>query len=183
MISTAYAQTQTGTEVPGGAAKAPFPPFNQETFGSQLFWLVICFAVLYVLLSRWALPRVASIFADRQGKIDSDLETARRLTKESEAAIEAYEKALADARAKAQGIASATRAEFAAKAEETKKRLEAELAAKLADAERRIDTTKKAAMANVRNIAAEAAGEIVKRLTGNEPNKQSLERAVDAALH
>lgn len=183
MISTAYAQTHAGTEAPGGAAKAPFPPFNQDTFGSQIFWLAICFVVLYVLLARWALPRVASIFSARRGRIEGDFEAARRLTEESQAAIESYEKALADARAKAQSIASATRAEFAAKAEETKKRLEAELAAKLADAERKIETTKKAAMANVRNIAADAAGEIVKRLSGGEPNKQSLERAVDAALH
>lgn len=182
MISTAHAQTQTGTQAPGGP-KAPFPPFNKDTFGSQLFWLVICFAVLYVLLSRWVLPRVGSIFAARRGRIEGDLATAKRLTAESQAAIEAYEKALADARAKAQGIASATRADFAAKAEEAKKRLEAQLTAKLADAERKIETTKKAAMANVRGIAADAAGEIVKRLIGGEPNKQSVERAVDAALH
>jgi F-type H+-transporting ATPase subunit b len=183
VISTAHAQTKTGTEVPGGAAKAPFPPFNQDTFGSQLFWLVICFVVLYVLLSRWVLPRLGSIFAARQGRIEGDLEAAKRLTAESQAAVEAYEKALADARARAQTIASNTRAEFAAKAEETKKRLEAELTAKLADAERKIEATKKSAMANVRGIAADAAGEIVKRLTGGEPNKQSIERAVDAALH
>ena len=79
--------------------------------------------------------------------------------------------------------AAQSRAEFAAKAEETKKRLEAELTARLADAERKIDSTKKSAMANVRGIAAEAADEIVKRLTGTSPNKQSIERAVDAALH
>ena len=64
-----------------------------------------------------------------------------------------------------------------------KKRLEAELAAKLSEAERQIETTKKSAMANVRGIAADAASEIVKRLTGEAPAKQSLERAVDAALH
>ncbi|HEX5780194.1 MAG TPA: F0F1 ATP synthase subunit B' [Xanthobacteraceae bacterium] len=183
MTSAAYAQSKTGTEVPGGAAKAPFPPFNQDTFGSQLFWLVICFVVLYVLLSRWALPRLASIFAARQGRVEGDLEAAKRLTAESEAAIEAYEKALADARAKAQAIAGETRAEFSAKSDETKRRLEAELAAKLSEAERQIETTKKSAMANVRGIAADAAGEIVKRLIGEAPTKQSLERAVDTALH
>ena len=173
---------QAGTQAPGGV-KAPFPPFNPDTFGSQLFWLAICFVVLYVLLSRLVLPRVASIFAARRGRIEGDLEAARRLTAESQAAIEAYEKALAEARAKAQAIAGATRAEFSARAEETKKRLEAELAAKLARAELQIETTKKAAMANVRGIAADAASEIVKRLTGEAPGKQSLERAVDAALH
>src|SRR5688572_24660848 len=103
------ATPQTGTVAPGGP-KAPFPPFNSETFASQLFWLVIAFVALYVLLSRWALPRVASIFAARQGRVEGDLEAAGRLTAESQAAIEAYEKALADARAKAQAIAATTKA-------------------------------------------------------------------------
>jgi F-type H+-transporting ATPase subunit b len=173
---------QTGTQAPGGA-KAPFPPFNPDTFGSQLFWLVICFVALYVLLSRLALPRVASIFVARRGRVEGDLEAARRLTTESQAAIEAYEKALNEARTKAQAIATATRADFAARAEEKKKRLEAELSARLADAERKIETTKKAAMANVRGIAAETAGEIVQRLSGEVPSKQQIERAVDTAMH
>ncbi len=173
----------TNTSTTQAQTKAPFPPFQGETFPSQIFWLVICFVVLYVLLSRWALPHVASVFAARQGRVESDLESAKRLTAESEAAIEAYEKALAEARVRAQAIASTTRSEFAAKSDETKRRLEAELAAKLSEAERQIETTKKGAMANVRGIAADAASEIVQRLTGEAPAKQSLERAVDAALH
>jgi F-type H+-transporting ATPase subunit b len=178
----AQAQTQATTETHGGA-KAPFPPFNPETFASQVVWLVIAFVALYLLLSRFALPRVASIFAARSGRVKRDLETAERLRSESEAAIEAYEKALTDARAKAQTIASATRGEFAAKSEAKRKELEAGLAKKLAEAERQIEANKKAAMANVRGIAADAAAEIVKRLVGTAPAKQSLDRAIDAALH
>jgi F-type H+-transporting ATPase subunit b len=176
------AETKTGTEAHGGA-KAPFPPFNPETFASQLVWLAIAFVALYVLLSRLALPRVAAIFAARSGRVESDLAAAERLKSESEAAIAAYEKALAEARARAQAIASDTRSQFAAVAEERKKKLEASLAAKLADAERQIDSTKKSAMTNVRGIAADTAAEIIKRLTGEAPNKQLLERAVDSALH
>jgi F-type H+-transporting ATPase subunit b len=181
-MATAQAQTKATTESHGGA-KAPFPPFNSDTYASQVIWLVIAFVALYVLLSRVALPRVAAIFAARSGKMKADLDAAERLRSESEAAIEAYEKALADARAKAQAIASATRADFAAKADARKKELETDLAKKLADAERQIETTKKTAMTNVRGIARDAASEIVKRLVGTEPSKQSLDRAIDAALH
>jgi len=173
---------QAGTEAHGGV-KPPFPPFNSETFASQLIWLAIAFVALYVLLSRVALPRVAAIFATRSGRIEGDLAAAKRLSAESQAAIESYEKALAEARTKAQAIAAATRADFAARAEETKKRLEAELTAKLAEAERKIEATKKSAMANVRGIAADAASEIVTRLLGAAPGKQALDRAVDSALH
>lgn len=181
VAQTAGAQAQT--VAPGGAPKAPFPPFNPETFGSQLIWLAICFVALYVLLSRIALPRVGSIFAARAGRIEGDIAAAGRLKSESDAAIEAYEKALSEARANAQAIASATRAEFAARADEKKKRLDAELAGKLELAEKQIDATKKAAMANVRGIAADTAAEIVKRLIGEAPKRQMLDRAVDSALH
>jgi F-type H+-transporting ATPase subunit b len=180
-MATAQAQTKANTETQGGT-KAPFPPFNSETYASQVIWLVIAFIALYVLLSRLALPRVASIFAARSGKMQGDLAAAERLRVESEAAIAAYEKALADARARAQEIASATRADFAAKSEARKKELESALARKLADAERQVETTKKAAMANVRGIAGDAAAAIVKRLIGTEPDKQKLDRALDAAL-
>ena len=173
--------TNTNTEHPGG--KAPFPPFQSETFPSQIFWLVLCFVALYVLLSRVALPRLGGVIADRNVKIEGDLDTANRLRNESEAAQASYEKALADARAKAQALASESQAKAAVEAEAQRKKLEEGLKSKLDAAEKQIASTKTAAMTNVRGIAVDTAGLIVERLTGKAPAKQSVERAVDAALH
>jgi F-type H+-transporting ATPase subunit b len=173
--------TNTHTEVPG--KKAPFPPFQGETFPSQLFWLVICFVALYVLLSRVALPRLGGVIAARNAKIEGDLDTANRLRNESEAAQASYEKALADARAKAQALASETQAKAAAEADTQRKQLEEGLKAKLDAAEKQIAATKTAAMTNVRGIAVDTAGLIVERLTGKAPAKPAVERAVDSALH
>jgi F-type H+-transporting ATPase subunit b len=174
--------TQTGTQAPGGA-KPPFPPFDKETFGSQLIWLVIAFVALYVLLARVALPRVAAIFAARKKTLESNLAAAAKAKAESEAAIASYEKSLAEARAKSQALAAETKAKFAAEAEEKKKKLEADLATKLAAAEKQIDATRKTAMGNVRGIAVDTASAIVERLTGTAPAKPAVEKAVDAALH
>jgi F-type H+-transporting ATPase subunit b len=174
--------TNAKTEVPGHG-KAPFPPFQGETFPSQIFWLVLCFVALYVLLSRVALPRLGRVIADRQERIAGDLETANRLRNDSEAAQASYEKALTDARAKAQALAAETQAKLTAEAEAQRKKLEADLKAKLDDAEKQIATTKSAAMTNVRTIALDTAGLIVERLIGKAPAKQAVERAVDAALH
>jgi F-type H+-transporting ATPase subunit b len=174
--------TNSHTEVPGGK-KAPFPPFQGETFPSQIFWLVLCFVALYVLLSRVALPRLGKVIEVRSAKIEGDLETANRMKNESEAAQASYEKALADARAKAQALASESQAKAAAEAEAQRKQLEAGLKTKLDAAEAQIASTKKAAMSNVRGIAVDTAGLIVEQLTGKAPAKQSVERAVDAALH
>ncbi len=178
----ATATGQTGTVAHGGP-KGVFPPFNKDTFGSQLLWLAIAFAALYLLLARVALPRLAAILEVRRGRIDDDIAQAGKLKGESEAAIESYQKALAEARAKAQALAAAMRQELMAAAEQRKKQLEGGLAAKLAEAERKIEATKSAAMAHVRGIAVDTAGAIVEELMGKAPGKAAVERAVDTALH
>jgi F-type H+-transporting ATPase subunit b len=163
--------------------KGPFPPFQKEHFASQLVWLVLSFVVLYVLLWKFVLPRVAAILASRRARIEGDLADAGRAKAESEAALAHYEKSLADARANAQAIAAKTHQELAARSEARRKELEAGLAAKLADAEKQIEATKGAAMKNVRGIAFDAAGAIVERLTGLAPAKPAVERAVDRAIN
>jgi F-type H+-transporting ATPase subunit b len=173
--------TNSHTEVPGGH-KGAFPPFNPTTFASQLIWLVITFVFLYVMMSKVALPRVGRIIEQRQKRIDDDLADAGKLKVQSDEAIAAYEKALADARARAQLIANETRDRQAAEAAKTRKRLEGELNVKLAVAEKSIAATKQAAMANVRGIAADAAKAIVERLIGSVPDDAAVEAAVTAAL-
>jgi F-type H+-transporting ATPase subunit b len=174
--------TAAQTEAPGAPHSAPFPPFERETFPSQLFWLVICFIALYVMTARLVRPRVGGIIDGRNKRIADDLAEASRLKAESDAAIAAYEKALADARARAQAIATETRDQLQAEADRNRKTLEDQLAARLADAEKTIAATKTAAMANVRGIAAEAAAAIVTRLTGVTAPGSAVDAAVDAAL-
>jgi F-type H+-transporting ATPase subunit b len=173
--------TNSHTEQPSGH-KGAFPPFNPTTFASQLFWLVIAFVVLYVLMAKLAIPRIGSIIESRQKSIADDLAGAASLKAESDAAIAAYEKALAEARARAQAIANETRDKQAAAAEATRKRLEGELNAKLAEAEKTIAATKQAAMANVRGIAADATKAIVERLIGKAPADAEVDAAVADAL-
>jgi F-type H+-transporting ATPase subunit b len=169
------------TEVPG-THKGAFPPFQSETFASQIFWLVLCFAVLYLLMAKVALPRIGGILEARRSRIADDLAQAERLKERSDAAIVVYEKALADARARAQAIANETRQKQAAAAEESRKALEAQLDAKLAQAEKQIAATKTAAMANVQAIAVDAAAAIVERLIGTTPAGQDVAAAVEAVL-
>jgi len=169
------------TQAPGGA-KEPFPPFQQDTFASQLLWLVLIFGALYLLMARVALPRVGRIFAARSSQIENDLAEANRLKGETEAAITAYEKVLADARADAQSIAGKTRDALMAEADKRRKALEDQLGRKLEEAEKAIVTTKTAAMSNVKGIATEAASAIVQRLIGQAPSDKTVADAVADVL-
>ena len=179
--SRAEGKTMTAhTEAEGGAHA--FPPFQKDTFASQLLSLAIAFVALYLIVSRVALPRVGSVLDARHNKIEGDLAAAQRYKDESDAAMKAYESELAAARSRAQTISAQTREKLGAQSEAERKRLEERLAHKLADAEKRISATRVAAMKNVRNIATDAAGSIVQRLTGIAPDGKSVAAAVDASL-
>ncbi|MEA2934085.1 MAG: F-type H+-transporting ATPase subunit b [Variibacter sp.] len=174
--------TTSHTQAPGAHGPGPFPPFQKETFASQLFWLALAFVVLYVLMSKVALPRVGGILADRKARIASDLAEAERARADSEAAMAAYEKSLADARARAQSIATETRDRLMGEAEGHRKTLEAKLNVQLAESEKSIAATKTSAMSNVRQVAVEAASAIVERLIGQAPAPDAVGSAVDRAL-
>jgi F-type H+-transporting ATPase subunit b len=173
--------TNAHTEHPGGG-KPQFPPFNKETFASQLVWFAIFFIALYVLISRIAIPRIGGILEKRRERIELDLAEANRLKEQSDAALKAYEKSLADARNRAQALANETRERLNAEAEKRRKVLESQLNAKLAEAEKIIAATKAAAMANVHGIAVETAAAIVARLIGTVPATPAVEAAVADAL-
>jgi F-type H+-transporting ATPase subunit b len=165
-----------------GGHKAPFPPFQKDTFASQLVSLAIAFVALYLIVSKIALPRVGSVLDERQGTIDGDLAQAQKLKDSSDAALKAYESELAAARSRAQTIGAETREKLNAASEAERKTLEQRLSVKLAEAEKSIAATRTAAMSNVRGIAADAAAAIVQRLTGIAPDGRSVDAAVDASL-
>ncbi len=158
------------------------PQLAFETFVPQLVWLAIVFVVLYVLMSRIALPRIAAVIEGRRDRITSDLDEAARSKRQTDEAIAAYEKALKEARDKAHAIAQETRDKLAAETERRKLDIEAKLAEKIGQAETAIAATKATALANVRAVAVDVAAAIVGRLLGEDADKATAERAVDAAL-
>ena len=173
--------TEAHTEVPH-EGKGQFPPFNPQTFASQLVWLAIAFVVLYVLMSRLALPRIGKIIDDREATIKGDVAEAEKAKTQSDEAVAAYEKALADARSRAQAIANENREKHAAEAEAARKTTEDKLNAKLAESEKAIATTKASAMSNVRGIASDAARTIVERLIGKAPDDKTVDAAVSSVI-
>lgn len=172
------AHTAEGTEAHGGSAA--FPPLDTSTFPSQLFWLVIFFGALYLLMSKVALPRLEKILDGRSAKIEGDLAKAQALKNETEAAIKSYEKALADARSKATSIGQDARGKMMAEVETERSALEATLSEKLAKAEAKIAKSRASAMADVDEVAADTAAEIVAALTGAKVTKAAVAKAVSA---
>jgi F-type H+-transporting ATPase subunit b len=174
--------TSAEIQIPPGQHGKGFPPFDATTFASQLIWLTITFVLLYLLMSRIALPRMASIIESRSARIADDLGEAQRLKDQSDTTLAEYEQSLADARMRAQGLISDLREDQARAAETARKSLEGQLADRIGEAEKSIAASKNAAMVHVRGIAEESAGAIVERLIGKPPSAKEAADAVAAVL-
>ena len=168
----------TGTEAHGGEAHGAFPPFDPSHFAPQLVWLTLTFTALYFVLSRKALPRIADVLQERANRIKRDLDAAERLKGETDKALAAYEQSLADAKARASGIAKDTRAELTAAVDKEKAAADAAMNAKVTEAESRIAATKSKALSNVNDIAMSTAAAVVAKLIGQEPSADELKRAL-----
>ncbi len=173
---------QAASAAAAGPGEGGFPPFQTQHFPSQLFWLALSFVLLYALMAKVVLPRIAAILAERSKRISDDIAAAEQFKRRSEAAQAAYQEALAGARSRAQSIAATERERQAALAAETQKRLEQELHERLAAAEQSIASTRAAAMDNVGTIATETAAAIVERLIGTKPAAQQVAAAVGEVI-
>lgn len=176
------ASTNTETGVPANnGGSGTFPPFNADTFSSQLLWLAITFGLFYFLMSKVALPRISSILETRSDRIAQDLDEANKLKADSDEAIAAYEQELAEAKNRAHAIAQEARDASRAELDAKRVAVEAELATKVADAEKRIADIKAKAMGEVGSIAEDTTSALVDQLLSGKVTKAEIASAVAGA--
>lgn len=158
------------------------PQFDTSTFASQIFWLVVCFAIVFLFVWRIALPRIAATLEDRQRKIGDDLARAGELADQTDEVMAAYEARLADARAKAHEELHAAATQAAAESDKKNAVLAEKLAADAAAARQRIAAESAAAVGNVAEIAVDIARQAVERLIGGTPDSAAVKSAVTASV-
>jgi F-type H+-transporting ATPase subunit b len=158
------------------------PQFDFLSFPSQIFWLVVTFVALYFIISRFAIPRIGDVMEQRQKMIDDDLERATQLKADTDAAIQTYEKALAEARAKAHEVMKGAQDEMSRKAEERNRDVAEKLAQQIAEGETRIGKARDEALASIREVATDAAKAVADKVAGVGIADDKAEAAVAAAL-
>jgi F-type H+-transporting ATPase subunit b len=169
-------------EPTAAAGGGGLPQFDLSQWPGQIFWVLVTFAVLYVLFSRVFVPRVAGTMDAREDKISGDIGEARRLRDAARADLEAAAGEMAAARARAQKVALDAQSEAKAASAARQAVEEARLAEALAVAEARIAGARAAAMGHVRAIAIETAQAMISRLTGAEATTAEVERVLDSAI-
>ena len=158
------------------------PQLDPSSFPTQLFWLIVCFSILYLVMWKVVLPKIADVLRERQERMDDDLEKAEKLKADAQEVLEAYQKTMTEGRNEAQSILRAAgekiSAENAARQDELSKRL----ATETAEAEARIAEAKQQALANIQTVAVEAAQAAAARIAGREVSSADAENAVSAVL-
>ena len=158
------------------------PQFEPTWFASQIFWLVVVFYVLYRLLKGQVIPKVAAILAERESRIQGDLDLAQKRRDELEAMQAAYEADLAKARAEAQDELRTAQARMAEKQAAALEEVSNQIAAQADDAEKRISAEKAAAMSDLRTVAVDVASAAAGRLSSGPVDAARVEAAVDASM-
>ncbi len=154
------------------------PQLNPHHFTPQLFWLAVTFVALLFVMWKIALPRVGEVIEERRDRIKRDLDAAARLKDETDKALANYEKALADARSNASGIAKQTRESLAAETEAERHRVDDQIAVKLKDADARISVTKSKALSAIGDIATETARAVVEKLIGQNVTADDVKKVL-----
>ena len=176
----AAAAEKAGAHAKDAAAKASggLPQLNVQDFAPQLIWLAGIFCLLYLLMSKLVLPRVGGVLRERSDRIGKDLAAAQRLKGETESALANYEKAMSEAKGRAQKIAQENRDTLNAEINKERAEVEARINAKAVEAEKRITDAKTRAMGNVAEIAGDTARAIVSQLIGQDVSAADAAQAL-----
>jgi F-type H+-transporting ATPase subunit b len=158
------------------------PQFAFETFASQIPWLVITLVVLYLVLTKAALPKIGGVIEERFDAIEDDLDRAVDLKRRADEAGAAYDKALVDARAQAQAIAAATRAEIQKDVDAAIAKADVEIAAKTAEGEARIAEIRVGALAGVELVANDVAVALIASIAPDAADADAVTAGVSARL-
>ncbi len=158
------------------------PQLDPTSFPTQLFWLVVSFAILYFVSWKVVLPKIADVLRERQERMDGDLEKAEALKADAEQVLEAYQRTMADGRGEAQSILREARDRIAADSAARLDELSSRLAKETAAAETRIAAAKAEALENIRGVAVETAQAAASRLTGRDVSVSVADAAVDAVM-
>ena len=154
-----------------------------QIFYSQLFWLLLVFGIIYFWIGRGMVPKIQSVVEDRDRKIAGDLAAAQSAREQAEAAEEAYRERIDASRSEAMKVAQEAKTQAALDTEKRLKVIDEQIGTRVVEAETRIRAAAEAARRELEPVAAEAASELVTKLTGPNISARDAEPTVKAVLH
>ena len=161
------------------ASDGGMPQLNPEFWISQIFWLTLVFGTLYVLLSKFILPKISNNLETRKSQIVENIEAADKQRKESEQKIKDYEKIINEAKIEAKNIFNQAREKILKDVNTKKKNLEKQINEEIKKAENEMLKLKKKSPEKINKIAIETSADLIKQIIGAEVNNSNISAIVE----
>ena len=155
------------------------PQLNPEFWLSQIFWLIIAFGLLFIVLSKFILPKISENLEERKSQILENIEAAEKQREISENKIKEYEKIIIDSKNEAKNYFSKAREKILKDIDKKRETLKNEINKEIKKTEKEITDLKNKSPEKINKIAIETSSNLVKQLIGVEVNNSSVSAIVE----
>jgi len=163
-------------------AEVGMPQLDPSIYPNLIFWLLVAIGLLYLILTRIAIPRISDTLAERNDAITNDIEQAQIYKRRAEEAEAAYNAALAKAREEAHAISAETKAQINKELATLMAKADAEIAAKAAESEQRIAEIRESAAQSVEAVARDTTGDIIGLFLPGASDAAAVDAAITGRL-
>ena len=161
------------------AESGGMPQLNPEFWFSQIFWLIITFGIMFILLSKFVLPKISENLESRKAQILENIEAAEKQREESDKKLKEYEKLILNSKSEAKNYFNKAREEILKDVNKKRENLEKEINEEINKAEKEILDLKNKSSEKIRKIAVETSSDLIKKLMGVEVNNSSISAIVE----
>ena len=161
------------------AAEAGMPQLNTKYWASQGFWLVLVFAILYISISKFYLPKIKNNLDNRNTKIKEDLDDANKFKEQSDIKIKEYESILENAKKEVAKIHFESKNILGKEIQAKKELIEKEIENEISKAQKEILLLKKNSISSINTISGEIASNVIEKISGEKLNESSIKAAIE----
>tara|TARA_B100000683_G_C12234378_1_gene450466 strand:+ start:97 stop:687 length:591 start_codon:yes stop_codon:yes gene_type:complete len=155
------------------------PQLNPEFWVSQVFWLILTFGFLFIILSKFILPKISNNLELRKSQILENIEKAEKQKIESENKIKEYETLINNSKNEARNYFNEARKKIIQDIDKKREKIEDEINQEMQNAEKEIIELKKSSPEKINKIATETSVHLIKQLIGEEINNSSISAIVE----
>ena len=167
------------SQISKSAESGGMPQLNPEFWISQIFWLVLSFGILFLVLSKFILPKIRNNIELRKSQILENIEAAEKQKIEAENKLKNYEELITKSKNEAKNYFNEARKKIIEDIDKKKQSLEKEINIEISGAEDEVRELVKKAPEKIQKIAIETSSDIVRQLIGEEVNNSSISAIVD----
>ena len=161
------------------AESGGMPQLNPEFWISQIFWLILTFGTMYVVLSKFILPKISNNLESRKSQILENIEAAEKQREDSEAKLKEYDEVILKSKSEAKTTFNQTREKALKDIMAKKEVLDQQIDNEISKAEKEIEVLRISAPDKINKIAIETSSELLEKLIGSGVNSSSISAIVD----